>query len=178
MANAYTIDKLDTRTKKALVKDILSNLPTNQIAKNYEIPVACVHRYKADKLFKEVAEVWSARKENTAAEYEQQLSLIADKLNKTLEAIDKELDSNGTGEYDLSDPARAIYYVKMLNDTSRSLQTNLLTISKIAGDIKEAAEVRPYEILRQIGRAIIDADVGKEATERIIAALDGLRTQD
>ena len=169
MANAYTIDKLDSKTRKSLVNDILSNLPTTQLANNYGIPVACVHRYKNDKLFKEVAEVWSERKENTAAEYEQQLSLITDKLNKTLEAIEKELDKDNTGEYDLSDPARAIYYVKMLNDTSRSLQTNLLTLSKIASDIKEVTEIQAvhYEFVSQVGQVLLSAGLDDVTLHRI-----------
>ena len=160
MANAYTIDKLDPKTKKALVKDILSGLPDNKIADNYGLPKNCVTRYKNDKLVQAVAEVWAEQKKESASEYAEQFSAIATRLNKALDAIDKELtDSNG--DYDLSNAERAYPYIKMLNDTSRSLQNNIMGLAKITGDMKEIAETnsRPTLIVTQIIQIIQTLDI-------------------
>jgi len=143
MANAYTIDKMDQDTRKDLISDLLSDQPVNRIANNYGLPVSCVRRYKEDKLFMDVAEVWAERKENTVADYERQLSIIQVRLNKALEAVDQELMDPKTGKYDLSNPQRAGYYMKILNDTSKSLQTNLLTLAKISENIREVEEANP-----------------------------------
>ena len=170
MANAWTIDKLDPKTKKALVKDILSGLPDNKIAVNYDISPMCVRRYRESKLFQAVAEVWAETKQEVAEGYEEQLSAIAVRLNKVLDAIDKELaDTNG--DYDLSDARRSYPYIKMLNDTAKTLQQNILTLAKITGDMKESVEIvnRPALILAQVGQ-IIQTSEGKEDM------LDRLRT--
>ena len=170
MANAWTIDKLDPKTKKALVKDILSGLPDNKIATNYAISPKCVARYKADKLFQTIADVWAEQKQEVAEGYEEQLSAITVRLNKVLDAIDRELaDTNG--EYDLSDARRSYPYIKMLNDTAKTLQQNMLTLAKITGDMKESVEIvnRPALILAQVGQ-IIQSSEGKEDM------LDRLRT--
>ena len=170
MANAWTIDKLDPKTKKALVKDILSGKPDNLIAANYGIPQRCVQRYKTDKLFHAVAEVWAEQKQDVAEGYEEQLSAIAARLNKALNAIDKEL-SDRNGDYDLSNAERAYPYIKMLNDTSKTLQNNIMTLAKITGDMREVVEInnRPALILAQVGQ-IIQTSEGKEDM------LDRLRT--
>ena len=170
MANAWTIDKLDPKTKKALVKDILSGKPDNLIATNYGIPQKCVQRYKTDKLFHAVAEVWAEQRQDVAEGYEEQLSAIAARLNKALNAIDKEL-SDRNGDYDLSNAERAYPYIKMLNDTSKTLQNNILTLAKITGDMREVVEInnRPALILAQVGQ-IIQTSEGKEDM------LDRLRT--
>ena len=170
MANAWTIDKLDPKTKKALVKDILSGKPDNMIATNYGIPQKCVQRYKTDKLFHAVAEVWAEQKQDVAEGYEEQLSAIAARLNKALNAIDKEL-SDRNGDYDLSNAERAYPYIKMLNDTSKTLQNNIMTLAKITGDMREVVEInnRPALILAQVGQ-IIQTSEGKEDM------LDRLRT--
>lgn len=143
MANAYTIDKMDPEARRDLISDLLSDQPVNKIANNYGLPVSCVRRYKEDKLFMDVAEVWAERKENTVADYERQLSIIQGRLNKALEAVDLELMDPKTGKYDLSNPQRAGYYMKILNDTSKSLQTNLLTLAKISENIREVEEANP-----------------------------------
>lgn len=170
MANAYTIDKLDPKTKKALVKDILSGLPDNKIADNYGLPKNCVTRYKNDKLFQTIADVWAETKQEVAEGYEEQLSAIAVRLNKVLDAIDKEL-ADTSGDYDLSDARRSYPYIKMLNDTAKTLQQNILTLAKITGDMKESVEIvnRPALILAQVGQ-IIQTSEGKEDM------LDRLRT--
>ena len=170
MANAWTIDKLDPKTKKALVKDILAGKPDNLIAANYGIPQRCVQRYKTDKLFHAVAEVWAEQRQDVAEGYEEQLSAIAARLNKALNAIDKEL-SDRNGDYDLSNAERAYPYIKMLNDTSKTLQNNILTLAKITGDMREVVEInnRPALILAQVGQ-IIQTSEGKEDM------LDRLRT--
>ena len=170
MANAWTIDKLDPKTKKALVKDILSGVSEERIAKNYGVTASCVHRYKADKFFRAIAEVWAEQKQDAAEGYEEQLSAIAARLNKALNAIDKEL-SDRNGDYDLSNAERAYPYIKMLNDTSKTLQNNILTLAKITGDMREVVEInnRPALILAQVGQ-IIQTSEGKEDM------LDRLRT--
>jgi len=160
LANAYTIDKLDPKTKKALVKDILSGLPDNRIADNYGLPKNCITRYKNDKLFQTVAEVWAEQKKESATDYEEQFSAIATRLNKALNAIDRELtDSNG--DYDLSNAERAYPYIKMLNDTSRSLQSNIMGLAKITGDMKEIVEInsRPTLMVAQITQVIQALDI-------------------
>ena len=179
MANAYTIDKLDPKTKKALVKDIFSNLSTNQIAKNYGIPVACVHRYKNDKLFSEIAEAWAEQKQDVAEGYAQKFETIAVRLNKVLDAIDREL-ADRNGDYDLSDPGRAIYYVKMLNDTSKTLQQNIKELAQIQGDIKETVAIQnnPTLILAQIGQVIGTANIPEDEKGEMIARLKQLRRAD
>ena len=156
MANTYTIDKLPDKTKKALVKDILAGVPEEKIAKNYEVTASSVHRYKSSKLFKAVAEVWLEQKQGIAEGYAEKFEEIAVRLRKVLDAIDRELDKRRTGEYDLSQPEVAIYYVKMLNDTSRTLQNNLKELATIQGDIKETAIIQnnPTIILAQIGTVI------------------------
>lgn len=176
MANAYTIDKLDPKTKKALVKDILSGIPDKKIADNYGLAKNCIARYRESKLFKAVAEVWAEQKMDIAQGYEAKFENIAKRLNKVLDAIDKELDQRGTGEYDLSDPDRAIYYVKMLNDTSRTLQANIKELAQIQGAIKETVTIQnnPTLILAQIGQVVQQAS-GKED---IIARLKQLRRAD
>ena len=168
MANAWTIDKLDPKTKKALVKDILSGIPTNQIAKNYAIDVACVHRYKTSKLFQAVADVWAETKQDVADGYEEQLSSIATRLNKVLDAIEREL-ADRNGDYDLSDAPRAFPYVKMLNDTAKTLQQNILTLAKIQGDIRETVEItnRPTLILAQISQLIQNSDTKEDMLEQL-----------
>lgn len=160
MANAYTIDKLDPKTKKALVKDILSGLPDNKIANNYGLAKNCIARYRESKLFKAVAEVWADQKQDVAEGYEEQLSAIAARLNKALDAIDKEL-SDRNGDYDLSNAERAYPYIKMLNDTSKTLQNNIMTLAKITGDMKEVVEInsRPTLILAQVGQIIQTLDI-------------------
>ena len=170
MANAWTIDKLDPKTKKALVKDILAGLPDNRVADNYGLPKNCITRYKNDKLFQAIADVWAETKQEVAEGYEEQLSAIAARLNKALNAIDKEL-SDRNGDYDLSDARRSYPYIKMLNDTSKTLQNNILTLAKITGDMREVVEInnRPALILAQVGQ-IIQTSEGKEDM------LDRLRT--
>ena len=165
MANAYTIDKIDAETKKDLVKDLLSDIPVNRIANNYGLSVSCVRRYRESKLFKAIAEVWAERQENITAEYEQQLAVIQERLNKALDAVDQELDRNHQGKYDLSDPRRAIFYVKMLNETSKSLQSNLITLAKISGNIKDVVEEQsqPYKLYAGLIEAI-----NKFATTEIV----------
>lgn len=181
MANTYTIDKLAPETRKNLIKDILSDKPVNRIANNYGLPVSCVRRYKDDKLFKDVAEVWAERRENTAADYERQLSIIQDSLEKTLAAVDKELLDPRTGEYDLSNPQRAAYYVRILNDTSKSLQTNLLTLAKITENIREVEEATPstranHEFLMAICQVFREVDIPEEYKHKMIEGLERVRT--
>lgn len=168
MANAYTIDKLDPKTKKALVKDILSGLPDNKIADNYGLPKNCVTRYKANKFFKAIAEVWAEQKQDVAEGYEEQLSAIAARLNKALNAIDKEL-SDRNGDYDLSNAERAYPYIKMLNDTSKTLQNNIMTLAKITGDMREVVEInsRPTLILAQISQLIQESDTKEDMLEQL-----------
>jgi hypothetical protein len=168
MANAYTIDKLDPKTKKALVKDILSGLPDNRIADNYGLPKNCITRYKTDKLFQAVAEVWAETKQDVAEGYEEQLSTIATRLNKALNAIDKEL-SDRNGDYDLSNAERSYPYIKMLNDTSKTLQQNILTLAKITGDMKEVVEInsRPTLILAQISQLIQNSETKEDMLDRL-----------
>lgn len=179
MANAYTIDKMDPEARRDLISDLLSDQPVNKIANNYGLPVSCVRRYKEDKLFMDVAEVWAERKENTVADYERQLSIIQARLNKALDAVDQELIDPRTGKYDLSDPQRAGYYMKILNDTSKSLQTNLLTLAKISENIREVSEAGTgsQQILRAIAQVIEDADIGEENMRKIVNGLDKIRTQ-
>ena len=179
MANAWTIDKLDPKTKKALVKDILSGKPDNLIATNYSIPQKCVQRYKTDKLFHAVAEVWAEQKQDVAEGYVQKFETIAVRLNKVLDAIDKEL-ADGDGGYDLSNAERASYYVKMLNDTSKTLQTNIKELAQIQGDIKETVAIQnnPTVILAQIGQVVEQASVDKTIKGDIIARLKQLRRAD
>lgn len=176
MANAWTIDKLPGKTKKALVKDILAGVPDKKIADNYGLAKNCIARYRESKLFKAVAEVWSEQKQDVAQSYEAKFENIATRLNKVLDAIERELDRRGTGEYDLSDPERASYYVKMLNDTSKTLQANIKELATIQGLIKETVNIQnnPTVILAQIGQVVQQAS-GKED---IIARLKQLRRAD
>lgn len=181
MANAYTIDKMDPETRKDLISDLLSDQPVNKIANNYGLPTSCLRRYKEDKLFMDVAEVWTERKENTAADYERQLSIIQVRLNKALDAVDQELADPKTGKYDLSNPQRAGYYMKILNDTSKSLQTNLLTLAKISENIREVNEAGmgtdAHQLLRAITQAIEEADIGEENMRKIIRKLEQIAAQ-
>ena len=176
MANAYTIDKLDPKTKKALVKDILSGLPDNKIATNYDISPKCVARYKADKLFQTVAEVWAEQKQDVAEGYAQKFENIEVRLNKVLDAIDKEL-ADGDGGYDLSNAERASYYVKMLNDTSKTLQANIKELAQIQGDIKETVAIQnnPTLILAQIGQIVEQTKLSDKG--ELIARLKQLRSE-
>lgn len=180
MANTYTIDKMDPETRRDLISDLLSDQPVNRIANNYGLPVSCVRRYKEDKLFMDVAEVWAERKENTVADYERQLSIIQDRLNKALEAVDLELLDPRTGKYDLSNPQRAGYYMKILNDTSKSLQTNLLTLAKISENIREVEEASPNkkankEFLLAIVHVFQQVDIPEEYKHKMIMALSEIR---
>lgn len=173
MANAYTIDKLDAKTKKALVKDILAGLPDNRIADNYGLAKNCITRYKSSKLFQAVAEVWAEQKQGVAEGYAEKFETVATRLNKVLDAIDKEL-ADPNGDYDLSDPKRAKAYVKMLNETSKTLQANIKDLARIQGAIKDTISIQNSStvILNQIGQVIQQTSGSKE---EIIARLKQLR---
>lgn len=177
MANAYTIDKLDPKTKKALVKDILSGQSANIIANNYGIPVSCVRRYKNDKLIQAVAEVWAETKQEVAEGYEEKLRKFETVANKIIVATEKALDEDGTGEYDLTDPKKAYLYVKMLNETLRTLQPIVKEIAQIQGDIKETVAIQnnPTLILAQIGQIVEQTPLSDKG--ELIARLKQLRTE-
>ena len=175
MANAYTIDKLDPKTKKALVKDILNGKPDNQIAINYDISPMCVKRYKESKLFQAVAEVWAETKQEVAEGYEEKLRKFETVANKIIVATEKALDADGTGEYDLTNPKEAYLYVKMLNETLRTLQPIVKEIAQIQGDIKETVAIQnnPTLILAQIGQIIQQSSAPNR--EEILARIEQLR---
>lgn len=173
MANAYTVDKLPDRKKKALIKDILAGVPDNKIADNYGLPKNCVTRYRSNKLFQAVAEVWADQKQTVAEGYAEKFEAIAARLTKVLDAIDKEL-ADLNGDYNLADHKKAKAYVKMLNETSRTLQANIKDLAVIQGDIKDTAmtQNRPTIILAQIAQ-IIEQSTGSK--EDILARLKNLR---
>ena len=168
MAGKSSIVKKDAKTKQFIEDELIKGTPVRTIARQSATSKDAVNRYRP-KVEDKIAEKVAEDKERTFDSYQETLAQVITDMKELAEAIKAEIKDRQTGRYDLSDPGRAMVYVRMLHDTLKILLPYIEKLESIQEKAKQIAEInaRPEATLTIITQIIRQAVNIEEAIDRL-----------
>ena len=168
----YEVDKKPAKQKEKIKQDLIDHTGSlRAIACRNDINRESLRRYKNNVLSNEIAEQSVADKRDVVQHFIERIDSKVDQLEKVLRAVDREL-ADQDGEYDLSNAGKTTPYVRMLNDTVRTLSGIIKDVTQIQESIRETAEInaRPELFIAFICQVLRDSGIQSEAVfERLRA---------
>ena len=169
----YAVDKLPKEKRDKVRQELIDQTSSlRAITGQYKLKSKSnLSRYRENVLAGEIAEQSTADKRDVVQHFIERIDSKVDQLEKVLRAVDREL-ADQDGEYDLSNAGKATPYVRMLNDTVRTLSGIIKDVTQIQESIRETAEInaRPEVLIAFICQVLRDTGIEREAVfERLRA---------